>query len=250
MKANGVTLVAHSRQQHSLHRLLDSVEKTHRDDIDTYSKGHLNEGKLYKLQTGPGSKHKPWKSSSSKAGHLPTQSAEVERRAYSTESYLSDRDVARGDVVDAVKPSFPQTNQIRPAWAVSIEDDSMAEAQLLGALKDKNLQAFQRSLPLHAGNGAITRKDHLRQMREIDRKVIGRSDQHERRAMSGMKAVEHLEKKLREVIQLKINLSLGDIILLVLAMQKMLNDMLMDVYLIYFLGFASITGWKLLKAQF
>ena len=215
MNVKGATVVNHNGPQSSLHRLLDSVEKSHRSDIDTYCKGHLNEANLYKSEQ-LGQTRKPWtifaevqeqKSSTKFREPTKMQVSFIDSRlSEGSATHMTRYNTRAEDGASSLKSSqLRQSPRLYKNKSDANSDDnglqqaSAGNAEPLSSMKDKNLQAFQRNVPMFLNSGAVTRKDHLKQMKELDQKIIRRTDQHERKAMSGTKAVEHLEKKLHEV---------------------------------------------------
>lgn len=128
-----------------------------------------------------------------------TASIHMEQQS-SSQSPTKSRKVSQGSKKNSISGAESLTD------GVNIEEINLPEVMLLRASQPGELR--RRGTPIDvtmhheflAGHlEAITKKDQFIRLKEFENEVIGKQDAAERNVMAGMKAVDHLERKLVEV---------------------------------------------------
>ena len=126
-------------------------------------------------------------------------------RSESVESEGSYNKADDGVLVEEIRPPealLPRSRFLKSqSWA---EEDLKHDKTFtdredsFGALKDRNLARLKHQfLPGHLE--AVTRRDQFKKLKEFESTVLRKQDALETNVLSGVKAVEHLEDKLRQV---------------------------------------------------
>ncbi|ELU18221.1 hypothetical protein CAPTEDRAFT_221744 [Capitella teleta] len=230
-----------------LHNILEGVLTAHRNDIHSYSSGHLNEANLYN-PTKVTSKKPTWKKSTScgppkhqksvlpgrqtavtpgledtimdfsfgtaraplKVLHIPRgQPSSSASSSLDVRDLQDNEDVSMyskmndGVLIEEVKLSDTMLtraeNYLTKGWVKEdFRHQKKVKPMSLGMMKDENLVGMTKHhfLPNYLEN--VTKRDQYQKMKNFESKILRKQDATEQKVLSGLKAVQHLESKLKQ----------------------------------------------------
>uniref|UniRef100_H3A5P7 Translin-associated factor X-interacting protein 1 N-terminal domain-containing protein n=1 Tax=Latimeria chalumnae TaxID=7897 RepID=H3A5P7_LATCH len=212
----------------NIKEILQLVEKSQKADIVAYSSGHLNQAKLYKPATQ--SKRVYQQKAPKPVSHgtqnilLPehTQQASEVSATNMIDSladftlktclpseyldvHLASSDLSLSTLVSVASLQMPELIKKREAWRkdyIAREELDLLELKLLKPKQIKCGRSADQQTPdqyqfVQSYLAGLTRKDQFRMRMSFDNQFLRKQDLLERNVMSGYKAVEKHERKLR-----------------------------------------------------
>ncbi|XP_064629633.1 uncharacterized protein LOC135488766 [Lineus longissimus] len=225
-------------RERSLHEMLQAVQVAHRKDIYDFSGGHLNESKLHRPPEE--SSRRSWDNSKKRPESLLPRSQlpkpKVDRlqpdRMHNTllsfsigthgtipitpktkqsgtlssigskqkrkDSYLSDNVLVEEVRLPEIMLPTPRFHE---SVSMSQDDcDDLNKPVSQGALRDRNLAKLKHQFVSSHLSG-VTKRDQFNKFQDFESKILRKQDAMEQNVLSGIKAVEHLENKLKEELR-------------------------------------------------
>ncbi|XP_074660380.1 uncharacterized protein C6orf118-like [Tubulanus polymorphus] len=223
-------------RESSLRELLDSLHRAHKNDINDFSSGHLNESNLWK----PSEKatHQSWNSATKKIptlvkrSHIPKRPEDLTKQNKMKETMLS-FSLGTKDILPLPRQKVSPRKRLHDRKASYIADEVYVEEvrlpeimlpltvidnkQKTSEISDKfagddedsklapsQAEILERNLShklrhhfIPSHLACVTKKDQYKTFKTFETNVLKKQDAQEQNVLSGYKAVEHHEKHLK-----------------------------------------------------